>query len=87
MYIILFHYDYVLIYYLYYLQLNDDYDDLSKTLDYIIEINSDIFPKVHWYDKIDDFLVIFMEHIFDMNYSIQNNIYGNKLRNYSWCIK
>jgi|TARA_R110000824_G_scaffold6775_6_gene31310 16S rRNA G966 N2-methylase RsmD len=58
-------------------KLNNDYENLSKTLDYIMEVNSDIFPEVHWYEKIGDFLVIFMEHIFDTGYSV-NNIYGNK---------
>ena len=47
------------------IKLNNDFSKLSKNIDYIIEINSDIFPKINWYEKIDEFLIISMENIVD----------------------
>tara|TARA_Y100001963_G_C6759346_1_gene438614 strand:+ start:33 stop:1349 length:1317 start_codon:yes stop_codon:yes gene_type:complete len=43
--------------------INDNSEQLIKNHKYLSDINLDIFPKIHWYETIDNYTLVMMENI------------------------
>ena len=45
--------------------VKDNSKSLVDNIQYIMDINSDVFPKVYWYEQMDEYTIISMENIAD----------------------